>query len=132
MTERSDEEHTGPEGPAPGAATIRRRWRSAASHTSTKALADYVHSKGLKIGIYSLPGPRTCQGLPGSYQHEEIDARTWAAWGFDLLKHDWCSYDRIAKDRSLPKLQKPYIVMARRPPQGRPRHRLQPLSVRNG
>ena len=76
-----------------------------------KALADYVHSKGLKIGIYSSPGPRTCQGLPGSYQHEEIDARTWAAWGFDLLKHDWCSYERIAKDDSLAELQKPYIVM---------------------
>ena len=59
-----------------------------------KALADYVHSKGLKIGIYSSPGPRTCQGLPGSYQHEEIDAQTWAEWGFDLLKHDWCSYEQ--------------------------------------
>jgi alpha-galactosidase len=76
-----------------------------------KALADYVHAKGLKIGIYSSPGPRTCQGLPGSYQHEEIDARTWAAWGFDLLKLDWCSYSGIAKDNSLPELQKPYIVM---------------------
>jgi alpha-galactosidase len=76
-----------------------------------KALADYVHSKGLKIGIYSSPGPRTCQGLAGSYQHEEIDARTWASWGFDLLKHDWCSYSGIAKDESLAELQKPYIVM---------------------
>jgi alpha-galactosidase len=76
-----------------------------------KALADYVHGKGLKIGIYSSPGPRTCQGLPGSYQHEEIDARTWAGWGFDLLKHDWCSYSQIAKDDSLAELQKPYIVM---------------------
>jgi alpha-galactosidase len=76
-----------------------------------KALADYVHSKGLKIGIYSSPGPRTCQGLPGSYQHEEIDAKTWAEWGFDLLKHDWCSYSGIAKDQSLAELKKPYIVM---------------------
>ena len=76
-----------------------------------KALADYVHSKGLKIGIYSSPGPRTCQGLPGSYQHEEIDARTWAEWGFDLLKHDWCSYESIAKDNSLAELQKPFIIM---------------------
>lgn len=76
-----------------------------------KALADYVHAKGLKIGIYSSPGPRTCQGLPGSYEHEEIDARTWAGWGFDLLKHDWCSYERIARDDSLAELQKPYIVM---------------------
>ena len=76
-----------------------------------KRLADYVHGKGLKIGIYSSPGERTCQGLPGSYQHEEIDARTWAGWGFDLLKHDWCSYERIAKDKSLAELQKPYVVM---------------------
>lgn len=76
-----------------------------------KALADYVHGKGLKIGIYSSPGPRTCQGLPGSYQHEEIDARTWAEWGFDLLKHDWCSYEQIAKDKSRAELQKPYLVM---------------------
>ena len=49
-----------------------------------KALTDYVHSKGLKVGIYSSPGPRTCQGLPGSQGHEDIDARTWADWGFDL------------------------------------------------
>jgi alpha-galactosidase len=76
-----------------------------------KALTEYVHARGLKIGIYSSPGPRTCQGLPGSYQHEEIDARTWAEWGFDLLKHDWCSYASIAKDESLGELQKPYIVM---------------------
>jgi alpha-galactosidase len=76
-----------------------------------KALAAYIHSKGLKIGIYSSPGPRTCQGLPGSYQHEEIDAKTWASWGIDLLKHDWCSYSGIAKDDSLQELQKPYIVM---------------------
>lgn len=76
-----------------------------------KALSDYVHGKGLKIGIYSSPGPRTCQGLAGSYQYEEIDARTWASWGFDLLKHDWCSYSGIAKDNSLAELQKPYIIM---------------------
>lgn len=76
-----------------------------------KALADYVHSKGLKLGIYSSPGPRTCQGLPGSYQHEETDAATWASWGIDLLKHDWCSYSGIAKDNSLAELQKPFLVM---------------------
>jgi alpha-galactosidase len=56
-----------------------------------KALADYVHSKGLKIGIYSGPGPLTCAGFPASYNHEEQDAKTWAAWGFDYLKYDWCS-----------------------------------------
>ncbi len=63
-----------------------------------KALADYVHSKGLKLGIYSSPGPRTCGGFEGSYGHEELDARTWAAWGIDYLKYDWCSAARIWKD----------------------------------
>jgi alpha-galactosidase len=56
-----------------------------------KALADYVHSKGLKLGIYSGPGRRTCAGYEGSYGHEEQDARTFAAWGIDYLKYDWCS-----------------------------------------
>jgi alpha-galactosidase len=55
-----------------------------------KALADYVHSKGLKLGIYSSPGPRTCADYPGSYGHEEQDAKTFAAWGIDYLKYDWC------------------------------------------
>ncbi|HEX3747966.1 MAG TPA: glycoside hydrolase family 27 protein [Bryobacteraceae bacterium] len=56
-----------------------------------KALADYVHSKGLKIGIYSSPGRKTCAGYEASYGHEQQDANTWAAWGFDYLKYDWCS-----------------------------------------
>ena len=56
-----------------------------------KALADYVHSKGLKIGIYSSPGPRTCGGYPASYGYEEQDANMFAAWGIDYLKYDWCS-----------------------------------------
>ncbi len=76
-----------------------------------KALADYVHSKGLKLGIYSSPGPKTCAGFEGSYLHEQQDADTFAAWGIDLIKYDWCSYGKIAKDQSLPELQKPYIVM---------------------
>jgi len=66
-----------------------------------KALADYVHSKGLKIGLYSSPGPKTCAGYEGSYGHEEQDARTYAAWGFDYLKYDWCSADRIYKDTEM-------------------------------
>src|SRR5579872_4171680 len=56
-----------------------------------KALADYVHSKGLKLGIYSSPGPTTCDDLSGSYGHEEQDAETYAQWGIDYLKYDWCS-----------------------------------------
>ena len=63
-----------------------------------KALADYVHSKGLKIGIYSSPGPKTCAGYEGSYGHEQQDANTYAAWGFDYLKYDWCSADEIYKN----------------------------------
>jgi alpha-galactosidase len=55
-----------------------------------KALADYVHSKGLKLGIYSSPGPVTCAGYLGSYGHEAQDAKTYATWGIDYLKYDWC------------------------------------------
>src|SRR3546814_11959791 len=56
-----------------------------------KALTDYVHSKGLKIGIYTSQGPRTCAGYEGSYGHIQQDAQTFADWGFDYLKHDLCS-----------------------------------------
>jgi alpha-galactosidase len=55
-----------------------------------KALADFVHSKGLKLGIYSSPGPLTCAKFEGSYGHELQDARTYAAWGIDYLKYDLC------------------------------------------
>src|SRR5438477_6857222 len=55
-----------------------------------KGLADYVHSKGLKLGIYSSPGPKTCAGFEGSLGHEESDAQTYAQWGIDYLKYDWC------------------------------------------
>ena len=55
-----------------------------------KALGDYIHSKGLKFGIYSCAGLQTCQGLPASYGNEELDARTFADWGVDLLKYDYC------------------------------------------
>jgi alpha-galactosidase len=71
-----------------------------------KALADYVHGKGLKIGIYSSPGPKTCAGYEGSYQHEEQDARTYAAWGFDYLKYDWCSADKVYKNSDMPAVYK--------------------------
>jgi alpha-galactosidase len=55
-----------------------------------KALATFVHSKGLKVGIYSSPGPKTCAKFEGSYGHELQDARTYAAWGIDYLKYDLC------------------------------------------
>ena len=66
-----------------------------------KALADYVHSKGLKLGIYSSPGPKTCAGYEGSYKHEEQDAKTWAAWGIDYLKYDWCSAGQVYKPEEM-------------------------------
>jgi len=66
-----------------------------------KALADYVHSKGLKIGIYTSPGPQTCARYEGSYGHEEQDAQQYAAWGFDYLKYDWCSARRVYKSSEM-------------------------------
>ncbi|TAK17018.1 MAG: alpha-galactosidase [Acidobacteria bacterium] len=84
-----------------------------------KALADYVHGKGLKIGIYSSPGPATCQQrYAGSYQHEAQDAKTWAKWGFDYIKYDWCTLTNTqppdgprGAQTPLPGLKKPYEVM---------------------
>ena len=67
-----------------------------------KALADYVHSKGLKLGIYSSPGPNTCAGYEGSYGHEEQDAKTFAAWGIDYLKYDWCGARNLYADEEMP------------------------------
>jgi len=66
-----------------------------------RALADYVHSKGLKIGIYSSPGPKTCAGFEGSYGHEEQDAKQYAAWGIDYLKYDLCGF-REVMDKQAP------------------------------
>ncbi len=60
-----------------------------------KAFADYVHSKGLKFGIYNCAGTRTCGGYPGTHGHEYEDARLYASWGVDLLKYDWCNTDSI-------------------------------------
>jgi alpha-galactosidase len=56
-----------------------------------KAVADYVHSLGLKFGIYSDAGAKTCQGRPAGLGHEYQDARTYASWGVDYLKYDWCN-----------------------------------------
>jgi alpha-galactosidase len=56
-----------------------------------KALADYVHARGLKLGIYTSPGPKSCAGYEGSYAHVRQDAQTFADWGIDYLKYDLCS-----------------------------------------
>lgn len=76
-----------------------------------KALTDYIHSLGLKFGIYSSPGPTTCGGHIGSYQHELIDAKTWERWGVDYLKYDHCGYLDVQTDSEEKTIQEPYIVM---------------------
>ncbi|WP_316837916.1 putative Ig domain-containing protein [Pedobacter nutrimenti] len=77
-----------------------------------KSLSDYVHGLGLKIGIYSSPGDRTCGGYLGSLGHELQDAQTYAKWKIDYLKYDWCSYDNIAgRTPSLDTMKKPYYEM---------------------
>jgi alpha-galactosidase len=75
--------------------------RSNTKFPDMKALADYVHSKGLKLGLYSSPGPNTCEGYDGSYGHEAQDARTWAAWGIDYIKYDWCGARNIYTDAEM-------------------------------
>lgn len=75
------------------------------------ALCTYVHSLGLKIGIYSSPGPKTCGGYEGSYTFEAKDAMNYANWGIDYLKYDWCSYSNIAPDPTPEQLKKPYKEM---------------------
>jgi alpha-galactosidase len=76
------------------------------------ALAAYIHGKGLKAGLYSSPGPLECLGSEGSYQHEEIDARTFAEWGFDFLKYDWCGYTSVAPQKlTVADHRKPYDLM---------------------
>lgn len=72
-----------------------------------------LHELGLRFGIYSSPGPLTCGGYTGSFGHEAEDAASYAEWGVDYLKYDWCSYGKIARDRSLPELMKPYLSMRR-------------------
>jgi alpha-galactosidase len=82
--------------------SIRGKFRDEAGNIVTntrfpdmKGLADYVHGLGLKIGLYSSPGPWTCGGCAGSYGYEKQDAESYAKWGFDYLKYDWCSYGNV-------------------------------------
>src|SRR6185437_1289748 len=60
-----------------------------------KALGDYIHSKGLKFGLYTGPGPKTCAGANASYGHEVQDAKMFASWGVDYLKYDLCSFREV-------------------------------------
>jgi alpha-galactosidase len=86
-----------------------------------KALADYVHSKGLKLGIYSDAGAKTCDDRPGSRGHEYQDALTYAQWDIDYLKYDWCG----CEDLNARRLHYHARCVARH----RPSHRLQYLRV---
>ena len=103
----TDPELGGPVRDAEGRLLANRRF------PDMKGLADYIHAKGLKAGLYTSPGPATCAGFAGAYGHEEADARRFAEWGYDFLKYDWCSYGKIAGKgkKDLPTLQKPYRLM---------------------
>jgi len=75
------------------------------------SMTDYIHSKGLKAGTYISPGPTTCAGYAGSYGHEAGDAQTFADWGFDFLKYDWCSFWQYAGGSTTADFMEPYILM---------------------
>jgi len=115
--------------------TLRGKFRDEAGNIIPNArfrdmegLSDYVHDLGLKIGLYSSPGPWTCGGCAGSYGYEKQDAESYAKWGFDYLKYDWCSYGNVINGMTnndpykvsslsyrggndLPVAQKPYKLM---------------------
>jgi len=109
---KGDPVHAGPVRDAAG------RFLPNANFPDMKALCDYVHGLGLKIGIYSSPGATTCGGCEGSLGHERTDAETWAAWGIDYLKHDWCSYGKVfdaetkGRKPTVDDYAKPYRLMS--------------------
>ena len=79
-----------------------------------KGLGDWLHSNGLKMGIYSSPGDRTCGGYLGTLDHEQQDAETWNEWGVDYLKYDWCGYRKVFNpdpDHSVAAYARPYMKM---------------------
>ena len=102
---KNDPTLQGPERNPDGSIAVNKRFKC------MKALADYAHSKGLKIGLYSSPGPYTCGGCVGSWGHEWQDAKTYADWGYDYLKYDWCSYGRVAVGSGHGRLMLPYRLM---------------------
>lgn len=76
-----------------------------------EAMVDYIHSFGLRAGTYISPGPWTCAGYVGSWQHEAQDAAWFARVGFDFLKYDWCSYSDVATGEGRERLIRPYRIM---------------------
>lgn len=103
--EKNDQTLMGPERNPDGTIAVNKRFKS------MKALADYCHSKGLKIGLYSSPGPYTCGRCVGSWGHEWQDAATYAEWGYDYLKYDWCTYSMVAVGEGHGRLMLPYRLM---------------------
>ncbi len=103
--ESKDPELNGPQRDSHGTILPNKRFPDMA------ALAAYIHDKGLKAGVYSSPGPLACGGTTGSYQHEESDARTFAAWEFDYLKYDYCSYLLLVPNPTIAQQRKPYDLM---------------------
>ncbi|MEO6325858.1 MAG: glycoside hydrolase family 27 protein, partial [Thermoanaerobaculia bacterium] len=95
-----------------GERDARGELRPSAKFPDMSALAAFVHARGLRFGIYSSPGPKTCTGHEGSYGHERQDAEMFARWGVDALKYDWCTYDEVAApETGAARQQKPYRVM---------------------
>ncbi len=70
-----------------------------------KALGDYIHSKGLKFGIYSCAGRKTCQERPGGHRYEKQDAISYASWGVDYLKYDWCHHAGLNSEEQYTKMR---------------------------
>jgi len=77
-----------------------------------KSMTDYIHSKGLKAGIYTSPGELTCAGHVAAYKFEEQDIARFVEWGFDFLKYDWCSYSKVGNKDVMEDLQKPYLLIS--------------------
>ena len=106
--EKDDETLIGPERHVDGTIAVNRRF------PSMKAVADDIHAKGFRAGLYSSPGATTCGGCTGSWGHEWTDARTYAAWGYDYLKYDWCGYDKIVHAYgadAIAQMTLPYFLM---------------------
>ena len=102
---RDDPTLQGPERHPDGSIVVNRRF------SDMRALADYAHSRGFRIGIYSSPGEYTCGLCVGSWGHEWQDAKTYADWGFDYLKYDWCNYDKVAVGTGHARHMLPYRLM---------------------
>lgn len=109
-SDKNDKTLQGPARNPDGSIAVNKRFPSEKG-LGMKDLADYAHSFGLKIGLYSSPGPYTCGGCVGSWKHEWQDAKTYADWGYDYLKYDWCSYGGVAVGDGHGNLMYPYRLM---------------------